>query len=55
MIPGDLTNSVKTESLTFASAFKNLESTEGIFASLGNHDYFRILIIYLKLSAMKPG
>jgi predicted MPP superfamily phosphohydrolase len=40
MIPGDLTNSVKTESLTFASAFKNLEAPRGIFASLGNHDYF---------------
>ncbi|MEO6694519.1 MAG: metallophosphoesterase [Ignavibacteria bacterium] len=40
MIPGDLTNSVKTEILPFAKAFKDLKADKGIYASLGNHDYF---------------
>jgi hypothetical protein len=40
MIPGDLTNSQKGEVLSFAAAFKNLKAKYGIYATLGNHDYF---------------
>lgn len=40
LIPGDLTNSVKTEVIPFANAFKNLKASKGVYASLGNHDYF---------------
>ena len=40
LMPGDLTNSVKTEVIPFANAFKNLKASKGIYASLGNHDYF---------------
>ncbi|MDQ3193932.1 MAG: metallophosphoesterase [Bacteroidota bacterium] len=40
LIPGDITNSEKTEVIPFANAFKNLKASKGIYASLGNHDYF---------------
>jgi predicted MPP superfamily phosphohydrolase len=40
MIPGDLTNSKKAEVHPFVNAFKNLKASKGIYASLGNHDYF---------------
>ena len=40
MIPGDLTNSNKLEVHPFVNAFKNLKADKGIYASLGNHDYF---------------
>jgi len=40
MIPGDLTNSDRNEVFPFVKAFKNLKAEKGIFASLGNHDYF---------------
>lgn len=40
LMPGDLTNSQKTEIHPFANAFKNLKAPKGIYASLGNHDYF---------------
>lgn len=40
MIPGDLTNSDRAEAIPFAKAFKNLKASKGIYASLGNHDYF---------------
>jgi predicted MPP superfamily phosphohydrolase len=40
MIPGDLTNSNTSEAHMFANAFRNLEAEHGIYASLGNHDYF---------------
>ncbi|MDZ4713038.1 MAG: metallophosphoesterase [bacterium] len=39
-IPGDLTNSVQAEAIPFAKAFRDLKASKGIFASLGNHDYF---------------
>lgn len=40
MIPGDLTNSDRNEIFPFVKAFKNLKASKGIYASLGNHDYF---------------
>ncbi|MBK9226321.1 MAG: metallophosphoesterase [Ignavibacteria bacterium] len=40
LIPGDLTNSNKSEALTFSKAFRNLKARHGAYASLGNHDYF---------------
>ncbi|MBL8006380.1 MAG: metallophosphoesterase [Ignavibacteria bacterium] len=40
LIPGDLTNSNKNEIFPFSEAFKNLKAKNGIYASLGNHDYF---------------
>ncbi len=40
LIPGDLTNSNTSEALTFANAFKRIEAKHGVYASLGNHDYF---------------
>lgn len=40
MIPGDITNSNKIEVTPFVNAFKNLKADKGIYASLGNHDYF---------------
>ncbi len=39
-IPGDITNTKKTESKEFASAFRDLKAKYGIFATMGNHDYF---------------
>jgi predicted MPP superfamily phosphohydrolase len=40
LIPGDLTNSNKSEALTFSKAFRDLKAKHGAYASLGNHDYF---------------
>lgn len=40
LIPGDLTNSNVSEVMPFAGAFKNLKARHGVFASLGNHDFF---------------
>ncbi len=40
LIPGDITNSEKSEVIPFANSFKNLKASRGIYASLGNHDYF---------------
>lgn len=40
LIPGDLTNSNVSEAMPFANAFKNLKAKNGIYASLGNHDFF---------------
>lgn len=40
MIAGDLTNSDRAEVHPFVNAFRNLQAPSGIFASLGNHDYF---------------
>lgn len=40
VIPGDLTNSSKDEIYPFVNSFKNLEAKYGIYATLGNHDYF---------------
>lgn len=39
-IPGDITNTRKTESKEFASAFRDLKAKYGIYATMGNHDYF---------------
>ncbi|MEO8664109.1 MAG: metallophosphoesterase [Ignavibacteria bacterium] len=39
-IPGDITNSEKTEVIPFAKSFRDLKASKGIYASLGNHDYF---------------
>ncbi|MBK8982847.1 MAG: metallophosphoesterase [Ignavibacteria bacterium] len=40
VIPGDLTNSNRLEVHPFVNAFKSLKAPKGIYASLGNHDYF---------------
>lgn len=40
MIPGDLTNSAVEEAYPFSKAFRDLKAPNGVFASLGNHDYF---------------
>ncbi|MCE1165205.1 MAG: metallophosphoesterase, partial [Bacteroidetes bacterium] len=40
LIPGDVTNSKKTESKEFAAAFRDLRAKYGVFATMGNHDYF---------------
>jgi predicted MPP superfamily phosphohydrolase len=40
LIPGDLVNSNKTEAVFFSNAFKDLKAEHGIYACLGNHDYF---------------
>lgn len=39
-IPGDLTNSQRSEAAPFAKAFRNLKAKHGVYATLGNHDYF---------------
>ncbi|KXK03790.1 MAG: phosphohydrolase [Chlorobi bacterium OLB4] len=39
-ISGDLTNSMIEEAHPFSNAFKRLETNKGIYATLGNHDYF---------------
>jgi len=40
LIPGDLTNSNMLEVHPFVNAFKSLKADKGIYATLGNHDYF---------------
>lgn len=40
LLPGDMTNSEKSEVIPFASAFKDLKAKHGIYATLGNHDFF---------------
>jgi predicted MPP superfamily phosphohydrolase len=40
VIPGDLTNTSKDEIYPFVNSFKNLRAKYGIYATLGNHDYF---------------
>ena len=40
LIPGDITNSNTDEAVSFANAFKDVKAKYGIYASLGNHDYF---------------
>jgi hypothetical protein len=40
LIPGDLTNSSKSEAVAFSNAFKHINAKHGVYASLGNHDYF---------------
>jgi predicted MPP superfamily phosphohydrolase len=40
LIPGDLTNSQRDEVYPFAKAFRNLKAKYGVYATLGNHDYF---------------
>ena len=39
-IPGDLTNSQRNEAAPFAKAFRDLKAKYGVYATLGNHDYF---------------
>lgn len=39
-IPGDLTNSQRNEAAPFAKAFRDLKAKHGVYATLGNHDYF---------------
>ncbi len=40
LIPGDLTNSQRDEVYPFTKAFRNLKAKYGVYATLGNHDYF---------------
>ena len=40
VIPGDLTNSDTSEAYPFARAFRDVKAKYGIYATLGNHDYF---------------
>ncbi|MCX7833846.1 MAG: metallophosphoesterase [Ignavibacteria bacterium] len=40
LIPGDITNSTVDEAISFCNSFGNLKSRYGVFATLGNHDYF---------------
>jgi len=40
LIPGDLTNSRKDEIHPFVNAFSGLKAGYGVYATLGNHDYF---------------
>ncbi len=40
LIPGDITNSIAEEALSFSKSFKHLNSKFGVYATLGNHDYF---------------
>ena len=40
LIPGDLTNSLKTEIHPFTKSFRDLKAKYGIYSTLGNHDYF---------------
>jgi predicted MPP superfamily phosphohydrolase len=39
-IPGDLTNTKKTEIHALNKAFRDLKAKHGIYGTLGNHDYF---------------
>jgi len=40
LIPGDLTNSLKTEIHPFVKGFRDLKAKYGVYGTLGNHDYF---------------
>jgi uncharacterized protein len=40
LIPGDLTNTIKTEVHPFTKSFRDLKAKYGVYGSLGNHDYF---------------
>jgi uncharacterized protein len=40
LIPGDLTNSQTEEAYSLSNAFRDVKADKGIYASLGNHDYF---------------
>lgn len=40
LIPGDLTNSLKSEIHPFTKAFRDLKAKHGVYGTLGNHDYF---------------
>lgn len=40
IIPGDITNSRYNEVQPFAKSFRDLKAKYGIYATLGNHDYF---------------
>ena len=40
IIPGDLTNTKKTEIHPFTKAFRDLKAKNGVYGTLGNHDYF---------------
>ncbi|HRE40660.1 MAG TPA: metallophosphoesterase [Ignavibacteria bacterium] len=40
VIAGDITNTDRNEIIPFADSFKNLKANKGIYATLGNHDYF---------------
>ncbi|MBI5403786.1 MAG: metallophosphoesterase [Ignavibacteriae bacterium] len=40
LIPGDLTNSLKSEIHPFTNAFRDLKAKYGVYSTLGNHDYF---------------
>jgi uncharacterized protein len=39
-IPGDMTNSRKEEAAMFIKSFRDVRAGYGVFATLGNHDYF---------------
>lgn len=40
LIPGDLTNSQREEVFPFAKGFRDIKAKYGVYATLGNHDYF---------------
>lgn len=40
LIPGDLTNSQREEVYPFAKGFRDIKAKHGVYATLGNHDYF---------------
>jgi len=40
LIPGDLTNSQRSEALPFTKVFRDIKAKHGVYATLGNHDYF---------------
>jgi hypothetical protein len=40
LIPGDMTNSRKEEAGLFIKSFRDVKANYGVFATLGNHDYF---------------
>jgi predicted MPP superfamily phosphohydrolase len=39
-IPGDFTNSQRTQVHPLTKAFKNIKAKYGVYGTLGNHDYF---------------
>jgi len=40
LIPGDMTNTKKDEVAMFIKAFRDVRAGNGVYATLGNHDYF---------------